>query len=312
MTLPLLISAVPTGPAAAAAAAVQVGAALPSSLEKRAIHYQEESETEIELTVEANDSYSLEILRLNECVSKFATPSVAGTTAFKYNALALPEPDMVVNFYTDNQCQEYEFSMVSEVHQFVGYFASIKYVGQFSEVKPGVYDSHEISKTALPSGQPLPDTFTLEPSDDPVKGSGGGGGGGAGGAGGGKTDAPPLTSDDPAKIPSPNSPSSGTSSAGFIVGVGIIGIVTIAGVVGLSVLLYRKHGNKRGGDARFMTVSTGDDDEGENGPHSSALMQSRVDASFDDERPQTGYRDENDEVELSGYPQQSPPESSQK
>lgn len=281
VTLPALTMAAPAGLAAGTAAEI-------SHLEKRAIQYMAESEPEMELTVEANESYYVEHLKQDECVNTFSVPPAKpGTTAaFKYDALTASESNMVVNFYMDDQCQEYEFSIVSEVPQFSGYFASVKYVGEFSDVKPGVYDKEEISRTVLPGKEPLPDTIKF---DKPA--GGGGGGGGNGNA--------PLTSNDAPTVSNPRSP-------GFYIGVGIIGTVTVAGILAMGVFTYQKQTGKRR-DGQFMTLSADDD---ENGPHSSALMQSRADASFDDERLQAGYRDENasdDEVELNGYPQKSEP-----
>ncbi|KAF9981733.1 hypothetical protein BGZ65_003631 [Modicella reniformis] len=308
MTLPALISAAPTTGAASTAAAVaaaiaRVGTVSPSTassqlIQKRAVQYLDDSEPDMELTIEANDSYYLATIKLDECINKFPVPPTPGVAegAFKYNALTAPSPDMVINFYTDDQCQEYEFSVVSEIHQFVGYFASAKYVGEFSGSKPGVYDKQEISKTVVPAENPDPITI-VQTEEDPS----------GGGAGGNKTTAP-STSDEPVGITAPNPSGNGTSSAGFMVGVGIIGTITIGSIVGLSVFLYHKYeGAGKRSDGKFMTVSTGDDeDDGENGPHSSALMQSRVEASFDDERPQVDYRDRDenasdDEVELGGY-----------
>ncbi|KAF8940534.1 hypothetical protein BGZ58_005868, partial [Dissophora ornata] len=263
LTLPALIAAVPTS-------------SHPSlDLQKRAVQYVDASETDIELTFEANDSYYLQALKLNECVggNNLQLP-ITTNNVRTYSAIMAPDLEMALNFYTDEACQEYEFSVVSEIHQFSGAFASMKYVGQFTDVKPGVYDKQELSKTVVPDGQPQPET----------------------GSGTGTTN--------PTTIPAPDNSDSktGYNTPGFAVGMGIVGFVAMAGIVGLGVLVYRRNfgSQKRGGDGRaFMTLASGQDDyddeaglTGENGPHSSALMQSRVGASFEDERYPATYKDE--------------------
>ncbi|KAF9347083.1 hypothetical protein BGX26_001413, partial [Mortierella sp. AD094] len=255
-----------------------------SSLQKRAVQYVDPSDPETEVTFEANDSYYTDNFPLNECVNTFKLPLSPPANYRKYNGMMFVDTTMVVNFYTDDQCKEYEFSIQSGVNEFAGAFASAKYVGEFTDVKPGIYDDHEVTKTAPPN----PNAVSNAP-----------------------------TSSDNATAPS--SPvASGTSSAGFFAGVGLIGLIVIAGVVGLGVMMYRKYsgGSRRGGDGRaFMTLASGQDDyddeaglTGENGPHSSALMQSRVGVSFDDERYPAEYHDEerasdDENVELSVYPQ---------
>ncbi|KAF9993465.1 hypothetical protein BGZ80_002515 [Entomortierella chlamydospora] len=264
------------------------------SLEKRAAQYLDTSEEQIEVTFEANDSYYIENFPLNECVNTFSLPLSPPANYRNYNGMMFPEPTMVVNFYTDDECKEYEFSVQSGVSQFSGAFASAKYVGEFSGVKPGVYDDHEVSNTAPPDANALVDTTTTTAAG---------------------TNAP--TSSNAATVPSSSVPS-GTSSAGFFAGVGLIGLIVIAGIVALGVMGYRKYDRKtrRGGDGRaFMTLASGQDDyddetglTGENGPHSSALMQSRAGASFDDERYPAEYHDEeqasdDERVEMNAYPQ---------
>ncbi|KAG0368013.1 hypothetical protein BGZ54_002823, partial [Gamsiella multidivaricata] len=275
MTLPTLTTAAPTpnlnfNPAAAASSITSIEA----PLQKRAIVYVVESEPAIELTFEANDSYYLESLKLDECTSTLSLPLTPGTAGRNYSAITAPDPEMALNFYTDENCQEYDFSVVSEVHEFAGYFASVKYVGQYSDVKPGVYDKQEISRTAVPDGEPQ-DPLPAPGSSSPTTTT--------------------TTTNAPAGSTDSATSQSAYSSAGFAVGMGIVGFVAMAGIVGLGVFLYRNHGGdkkKRTGEGgRFMSLSSGRDDyddevglTGENGPHSSALMQSRVGISFDDER----------------------------
>ncbi|KAI1311895.1 hypothetical protein EDD11_003296 [Mortierella claussenii] len=270
VVLPTLLTAAPTS-----------SQPHPSPLQKRAIQYIEESDPNIELTFETLDSYFLQALPLNTCVGgadlKIPSQSV-------YSAMGASEPEMAINFYLDDKCQEYDFSIQSGVPEYAGSFASAKYIGMFSGVKPGVYDKKELSKTAFPEGEPM---------------------------------AAPIISVAPDSLSSNNNPTTGPSgqnnggmlSAGFAVGMGIVGFLAMAGIVGLGAFFYHKNGGtfggvldgkKRGGDGRaFMTLASGRDDyddevglTGENGPHSSALMQSRVSGSFDDERYPATYRDE--------------------
>ncbi|KAF9930107.1 hypothetical protein FBU30_000857 [Linnemannia zychae] len=224
-------------------------------------------------------SYGVHKLELNKCYTNFDL-----TQSQKYTALSTEEDDMAVNFYMDDKCEEYDFSMVSEVTGFQGAFAAVKYVGEYSNAKKGFYENKEFSETVFP---------------DEI----------------GTPDAPEATA---LAAASGNSSVFTMSNAGLAVGMGIIGTITIAGIVALGVFVYRRHkGNKsRRGDGKAFMSLTGQDDydeetglAGENGPHSSALMQSRVGVSFDDERFPTKYRDEEksdgeeDEVEFGGYPQ---------
>ncbi|KAG0208296.1 hypothetical protein BGX28_000688 [Mortierella sp. GBA30] len=264
----------------------------PSQLQNRApaVEFIEDSEPTTELTFEANDSYYLQPLTLGECQNNLVLPE-NGTHVRNYAAMTTLVPDMALNYYLDENCQEYDFSIVSEVREFVGAFASIKYVGQFSNAKQGFYENTEFSKTVLPDSdsEPGPPESGRQPPVSPDKATSGGG------------------------------ISSTANSAGLAIGMGIIGMVILSGMIGAAVFVYRKYGpegRKRGGDGgAFMTLSTDGDAEeqvgltGENGPNSSALMQSRVDVSFDDERYPAGYRDEDKdsddddgEVELGAYP----------
>ncbi|CAO3563202.1 unnamed protein product [Mortierella alpina] len=263
-----------------------LAAAAPSSrLVKRApVEYIADSEPTIELTFEANDSYYLQALTLNQCQNQLVLPE-NGTHVRSYYAITTPEIEMGINFYLDENCQEYDFSVLSEVREFVGAFASLKYVGEFKNAKTGFYENTEFSTTVFPDASSEP--------------------------------GPPESGRQPMVAPGSSVAGVRTGNAGLAVGMGIIGMVLVLGVVGLSVLAYRRfgpEGRRRGGDGgAFMTLSTSADAEeqagltGENGPHSSAVMQSRVGVSFDDERYPTGYRDEeydgsdDDAVEL-GYP----------
>ncbi|KAF9989773.1 hypothetical protein BGZ75_004950 [Mortierella antarctica] len=268
-SLPLLATAAP--------------ASSSSQLVKRApVEFIADSEPSIELTFEANDSYYLQALTLNQCQNQLVLPE-NGTHVRPYNAITTPEIAMGINFYLDENCQEYDFSVLSEVREFVGAFASLKYVGEFKNAKTGFYENTEFSTTVFPDS-----------STDP---------------------GPPESGRQP--LVTPGNTVTTTGNAGLAVGMGIIGMVLVLGIVGVSVLAYRRfgpEGRRRGGDGgAFMTLSTSADAEeqvgltGENGPHSSAVMQSRVGVSFDDERYPAGYRDEEHEssdegeVEL-GYP----------
>ncbi|KAF9580630.1 hypothetical protein BGW38_002648 [Lunasporangiospora selenospora] len=262
LLIPTLVSAAPSSLSSS------------SSIQKRAaVSYVETSLPTIDLTFHGVDRKDYtDKVKLNECFSAITLPidnHVRNYTAITSNSAK----NFAINFYMDDQCTEYDYSVVGDLNQYQNSFASILYVGQYNDAKPGFYENREFSKTTLPD-----------------QGTGGAGGDG----------------------------SSGTGSAGFAVGVGIIGMVILMGVIALGVVGYRKfqsrYGRKRG-DGVFMTLATerDDDDDGENGPHSSALMQSRVGVSFDEERYPTNYRDDNDnasdadddddEVELGGYPQ---------
>ncbi|KAF8936018.1 hypothetical protein BGZ47_009702 [Haplosporangium gracile] len=257
----------------------------------------------IGLTIEA-EGYHLETLELNKCHNTF---SLADTS--KYNAIGAEEDDMAINFYMDDKCEEYDFSMISQITEFQGGFASLKYTGEYKDAKPGFYENREFSDTVFPDPAGTPDA-PVPDTTNPNTGAGSG------------TGAKPAegTSTALAGLAADGSTTTFTNpSVGLAVGMGIIGTVVIAGIVALGVVGYRRYGNggnKRGDGRAFMTLSTGQDDydeetglAGENGPHSSALMQSRVGVSFDDDRYTSNYRDEaeksddDDEVGLSGYPQ---------
>ncbi|KAG9327135.1 hypothetical protein KVV02_008765 [Mortierella alpina] len=270
VSLPLLATAAPASSSS-------------SQLVKRApVEFIADSEPSIELTFEANDSYYLQALTLNQCQNQLVLPE-NGTHVRPYYAITTPESAMGINFYLDENCQEYDFSVLSEVREFVGAFASLKYVGEFKNAKTGFYENTEFSTTVFPDSRTDP--------------------------------GPPESGRQP--LVTPGNTVTTTGNAGLAVGMGIIGMVLVLGIVGVSVLAYRRfgpEGRRRGGDGgAFMTLSTSADAEeqvgltGENGPHSSAVMQSRVGVSFDDERYPAGYRDEEHEssdegeVEL-GYP----------
>ncbi|KAG0270888.1 hypothetical protein BGZ95_001387 [Linnemannia exigua] len=271
-----------------------------------AVEYLPDSVEKIEVTIEAENNYYVEHLELNKCLSTF---TLADTS--KYNAILAEDADMGINFYMDDKCEEYDFSMLSQLDEFQGAFAGLKYTGEYKGAKPGFYENREFSNTVFPDAEgtpdPAPDSTTTTPGtgtgSTPVTGT--------------STALASLAADGSAS-------STGTfnvSSAGLAVGMGIIGTVVFAGIVALGVVIYRRHnggGGKRGDGRAFMTLSTGRDDydeetglAGENGPHSSALMQSRVGVSFDDDRYPSKYRDEDekgagdddDEVGLGGYPQ---------
>ncbi|KAG0297411.1 hypothetical protein BGZ96_006591 [Linnemannia gamsii] len=264
-----------------------------------AVEYDPESAKTIELTIEAEDNYYVETLELNKCHNTF---SLADTS--KYNAIGAEEDDMGINFYLDDKCEEYDFSILSQVTEYQGAFAGLKYTGEYKGAKTGFYENREFSGTVFPDAAGTPD----EPVTAP----------GTGGAGTGTGTKPAEgTSTALAGLAADGSTTWVSPSAGLAVGMGIIGTIVVAGIVALGVFVYRRRG-KHGDGRAFMTLSTGRDDydeetglAGENGPHSSALMQSRVGVSFDDDRYPSNYRDEaeksddddDDEVGLGGYPQ---------
>ncbi|KAF9902613.1 hypothetical protein EC991_004746 [Linnemannia zychae] len=270
-----------------------------------AVEYRPDSVEKIEVTIEAENQYHVEHLELNKCLSTFTLKDTS-----KYNAIMAEDPGMGINFYMDDKCEEYDFSMVSQLDEYQGAFAGLKYTGEYKDAKPGFYENREFSDTVLPdsAGSTTPTT--------PETGAGGTGSTPATGT---STVLASLVADGSAN----NATTSNMPSVGLAVGMGIIGTVAFAGIVALGVFVYRRHngtGGKRGDGRAFMTLSTGRDDydeetglAGENGPHSSALMQSRVGVSFDDDRYPHNYRDEpekssdsdedDDEVELGGYPQ---------
>ncbi|KAF9125766.1 hypothetical protein BGW39_007169 [Mortierella sp. 14UC] len=280
-----------------------------------AVEYLPDSVEKIEVTIEAENNYYVEHLELNKCLSTF---TLADTS--KYNAILAEDPDMGINFYMDDKCEEYDFSMISQLDEFQGAFAGLKYTGEYKGAKPGFYENREFSDTVLPDPEDTPDP--APGSTTPT----------TPGTGTGGTGSTPVTGTMTALASlaaggnTSNATTSNMPSAGLAVGMGIVGTVAFAGIVALGVFVYRRHngtgGNGKRGDGRaFMTLSTGRDDydeetglAGENGPHSSALMQSRVGVSFDDDRYPHNYRDEteknndsddddDDEVELGGYPQ---------
>ncbi|KAG0030774.1 hypothetical protein BGZ81_002186, partial [Podila clonocystis] len=174
----------------------------------------------------------------------------------EFMAITTPDHEVAINYYLDTECTEFEFSIVSEYNNYTGEFASAKVL---TEDPDGA--NHD-----GPVGQPK-DTKPQQQQGNTSTTTGAG--------------------------------TTGTGSVGFIIGAGLVSILTIAGIVALGVFLYRKHQNGGRGDAKFMTLATGRDDyddevglTGENGPHSSALMQSRVGVSFDDERFPAKYQDE--------------------
>ncbi|KAK3845475.1 MAG: hypothetical protein J3R72DRAFT_435872 [Linnemannia gamsii] len=271
-----------------------------------AVEYLPDSVETIEVTIEAENNYYVEHLELNKCLSTFTVPDTS-----KYNAILAEDPGMGINFYMDDKCEEYDFSMLSQLDEYQGAFAGLKYTGEYKGAKPGFYENREFSNTVFPDPEgtpdPTPDSTTTTPGtgtgSTPVTGTSTVLGSLAAG---GKTN----------DVTSYNMP-----SVGLAIGMGIIGTVVFAGIVALGVFVYRRHngsGGKRGDGRAFMTLSTGQDDydeetglAGENGPHSSALMQSRIGVSFDDDRyrdeaeneKSNGDDDDDDEVGLGGYPQ---------
>ncbi|KAG0335560.1 hypothetical protein BG004_008403 [Podila humilis] len=264
---------------------------------KRAIKYVTDSEALTEITYMTNDDYYRDAMPLNTCFTNFSRP-----VNTRYLAITAPDHQVAINYYGDTECAEFEFSILSEYTDYAGEFGSAKYVGQFLDAKPGMYESREFSPNDMPDQDPDGENHKdsgIKPKIPP-------------------TQQQPQQGGEPTAQGSGSN--SGTSSVGFIIGVGLVGLLTIAGVVASGVWLYRRHSNGGGrGDKRFMTLATGRDDyddevglTGENGPHSSALMQSRVGVSFDDERFPGKYHDEeqaaSDEesenrVELGAYPQ---------
>lgn len=241
-----------------------------------AVEYIPDSAKTIELTIEAEGGYDVEILELNKCHNTFSVDTS------KYIAIGAVDDDIAINFYMDDKCEEYDFSIVSQIAEYQGAFASLKYTGEYKDAKTGFYENKEFSETVLPDAADTPDT--------PVTAPGTGTGTGVKPAEGTSTALAGLAADGSTTWISPN--------AGLAVGMGIIGTIVVAGIVALSVFVYRRHAKRSDGRA-FMTLSTGRDDydeetglAGENGPHSSALMQSRVGVSFDDDRYPHNYRDE--------------------
>ncbi|KAF9090008.1 hypothetical protein BGX23_006312 [Mortierella sp. AD031] len=278
-----------------------------------AVEYLPDSVDSIEVTFEAENNYYVEHLDLNKCLSVFTVPDTS-----KYNSIMAEEGDMGINFYLDDQCQEYDFSILSQTTEYQGAFASVKYTGEYKGAKPGFYENREFSDTVFPDAAGTPDPAPAPGTGrTPTKTAGAGGAATVTAFEGttttGASSALGSLAADAGKTVGT------TNAAGLFVGMGIIGLVVFAGIIGLGVFVYRKRGGKRGGDGQaFMTLSTGRDDydeevglAGENGPHSSALMQSRVGVSFDDDRYPSEYRDElgeksdddEDSVELGGYPQ---------
>ncbi|KAG0087199.1 hypothetical protein BGZ93_011109 [Podila epicladia] len=274
---------------------ISMATALPASshLAKRVVKYVTNSEPLIEVTYMTTANYYRDPMKLNECFTNFSRP--ANT---QYMAITTPDHEVAINYYLDTECTDFEFSILSEYNNYTGEFASAKYAGQFLDAKPGLYENTEFSPTVLPDQDPDganhdgPIGLPKNPKPEQQQGN------------------TPTTA---------TGAGAGTGSVGFIIGAGLVSILTIAGVLALGVFLYRKHQGGGGrGDSKFMTLATGRDDyddevglTGENGPHSSALMQSRVGVSFDDERFPAKYHDEeaesddedDDRVELGAYPQ---------
>lgn len=256
---------------------ISLATALPapsSHLAKREVKYVPNSEPLTEVTYMTTSDYYRDAMKLNECFTNFSLP-----TNTQFMGITTVDHEVAINYYLDTECTEFEFSIQSEYNEYAGQFASAKYVGQFLDAKPGLYENKEFSPTVLPDQDPDGANH-----DGPV----------------GLPKNP-----NPQQQQSGNTPTaagtgtSGTSSVGFIIGAGLVSILTVAGVVALGVFLYRKHQDKGRGGSKFMTLATGRDDyddevglTGENGPHSSALMQSRVGVSFDDERFPAKYQDE--------------------
>ncbi|KAF9541165.1 hypothetical protein EC957_003357 [Mortierella hygrophila] len=284
------------------AAAAVLLITLTPTLISAAVEFLPDSAPTMDMIFEAEDKYLVDTIELNKCHNTF---SLADTS--KYNAITAQEDDMGVNFYMDDKCEEYDFSILSQITEYQGAFASVKYTGEYKDAKPGFYENREFSETVFPDAVGTPDATPAPDTTNPNTGAGSGTG----------THPAEGTSTALAGLAADGSTTFTNPSVGLAVGMGIIGTVVVAGIVALSVVVYRKYGGKKGGDGRaFMTLSTGRDDydeetglAGENGPHSSALMQSRVGVSFDDERYPHNYRDEaeksddEDEVGLGGYPQ---------
>lgn len=267
------------------AAAAVLLITLSPTLISAAVERLPDSAPTINLVIEAEDKYHVESLELNKCHNTF---SLADTS--KYNAMTAEEDDMGINFYMDDKCEEYDFSILSLTTEYQGAFAGVKYTGEYKGAKPGFYENREFSETVFPDAVGTPDATPAPDTTSPNTGTGSGTG----------TNPPEGTSTALAGLAADGNTTLSNPSVGLAVGMGIIGTVVVAGIVALSVVAYRKYGGKKRGDGRaFMTLSTGRDDydeetglAGENGPHSSALMQSRVGVSFDDERYPHNYRDE--------------------
>lgn len=257
---------------------ISLATALPapsSHLAKREVKYVPNSEPLTEVTYMTTTDYYRDAMKLNECFTNFSRPDNT-----QFMGISTVDHEVAINYYLDTECTEFEFSIQSEYNEYTGEFASAKYVGQFLDAKPGLYENKEFSPTVLPDQDPDGANH-----DGPV----------------GMPKNPKQQQQQSGNTPTTaGTGTSGTSSVGFIIGAGLVSILTVAGVVALGVFLYRKHQDKgRGGGSKFMTLATGRDDyddevglTGENGPHSSALMQSRVGVSFDDERFPAKYHDE--------------------
>lgn len=255
---------------------ISLATALPapsSHLAKRVVKYVTDSEPLTEVTYMTTTDYYRDAMKLNECFTNFSRPDNT-----EFMAITTPDHEVAINYYLDTECTEFEFSIQSEYRNYTGEFRSAKYVGQFLDAKPGLYENTEFSPTVLPDQDPDganhdgPIGLPKNPKKEQQQGN------------------TPTTA---------GAGTAGTGSVGFIIGAGLVSILTIAGVVALGVFLYRKHQTGGRGDSKFMTLATGRDDyddevglTGENGPHSSALMQSRVGVSFDDERFPAKYHDE--------------------
>ncbi|GJJ72331.1 hypothetical protein EMPS_04688 [Entomortierella parvispora] len=295
------------------------------SFARRDVKYVDPSAQLIEVTFQAESTNYVEQLTLNQCFNQFklplSNPDDPDNPVRNYTAITATDSEVALNFFLDDQCEEFDWSMQSQVLSNSGSFASVKYIGQFLDAKPGMYEI-ELSPTVLPDQDPdgknhtEPVTLPTTATSLAASATGSASASATSGAAAGTETA---TSDES---------KSGTHSAGFAIGSGIVGILVFAGIIGACFLGYRKFfaagalgaGAKR--DGRFMSLSSGQDDYddetglvGENGPHSSALMQSRVGVSFDDERFDGGRdgtgagaysddeEDEDDRVELGAYPQ---------
>ncbi|KAF9430984.1 hypothetical protein BGZ94_000930 [Podila epigama] len=286
-----LASALPASSSSSSSPASLPASASIHSLTKRAVKFVEPSEPQLEVTFHSTNANYKDILKLNGC-SNSSRPLNT-----QYTSISTTDHQSAINFYLDDECTEYDFSVLSEYDSYAGEFASFKYVGQYLDAEPGFYENLEFSPTNVPDqetehkapqepqGQPKPQEKPVAKPQEQQQQQGGG----------------------------------GTRSFGFIVGVGLVSLLTLAGLFSCGWYIYNKHIKDGGRSKRsFMTLSTGRDDyddevglTGENGPHSSALMQSRVGVSFDDERFPAAYHDEDNaefdkednRVELGAYPQ---------
>ncbi|KAG0055571.1 hypothetical protein BGZ83_008182 [Gryganskiella cystojenkinii] len=307
------------------------------ALVRRDVSYVTASAPLIEVTFQTQDTPYIEHLNLDECFSNFKLPLSGPNPDIpvrNYTNIIATDAEVGLNFFLDDQCNEFDFAIQSQVLSWVGSFASVRYVGQFLDAKPGLYE-RELSPTALPDQDPdgknhtgpvsLPTSSSVSsalPTSSVTTTS-------VSSSASATTTAAEITTATSTPTSTETPVPSGTHTAGFAVSSGIVGIVAFAGVIGACFLGYKKFiaggaaggllkGNNRGGggDGRFMSLREDYDDEivAENGPHSSALMQSRVGVSFEDERfdgQPTGSGagmysddDEDDErVELGAYPQ---------